>query len=356
MRLPRWVLAVVAAGGVVVAVDVAVVVVAHAGTEPAAAQRSAEQSGAGQGGAGQSATRPDAVAVIDPADRDVVATVAVGRQPTAVAAGYGGAWVLSRGDGRIAHIDAKTHDVVSTMEPDATVNDLTLGAGGVWFAGRPRGVNGPLQTAELERIDPATDAVDRSFETGTGASVLAAGGNALWSTGYLGGHVRGAARSDAQSGKMRKLDIGIYGDLVTADDTAVYYVASIGNRVARVSTRTGTLTHSMTLASDASLAAGNVPPSPTDAVFGAGSLWISTTDGSVLKIDSRLGGIRNSIHACPNALAIAFGEGAVWVACGDNSVVRIDPRSDEAGTPIHVGGLPRGIAVGAGAVWVTLNR
>src|SRR3954451_21056168 len=350
MRLPRWVLAVVAAGVVVVAVDVAVVVVAHDGTEPAAAQGSAERSRAG------STPSPDAVAVIDPGARSVVATVAVGRQPTAVAAGYGGAWVLSRGDGTLAHIDAKTRAVVSTMEPDATVNDITLGAGGVWFAGRPRGVNGPLQTAELERIDPETDAVDRSFETGTGASVIAAGGNALWSTGYLGGHVRGAARSDAESGKMRKLDIGIYGDLVTADDTAVYYVASIANRVARVSTRTGTLTHSLTLATDESLAAGNVPPSPTDVVSGAGAVWISTTDGSVLKIDSRLGGIRNSIHACPNALAIAFGEGAVWVACGDNSVVRIDPRSDEAGTPIHVGGLPRGIAVGAGAVWVTLNR
>ena len=37
----------------------------------------------------------------------------------------------------------------------------------------------------------------------------------------------------------------------------------------------------MTLATDESLAAGNVPPSPTDAVFGAGALWISTSAGSV---------------------------------------------------------------------------
>jgi YVTN family beta-propeller protein len=341
MHVPRWVLGVVAAGLVVLAVDIAIVVIARDQPEPAAARPAASS---------------DAVAVIDPDDRSVLATVAVGRQPTAIAAGYGGAWVLNRGDATLTHIDAKTRSVVSTMEPDATANDLTLGAGGVWFVGRPHGVNGPLETAELERIDPATDAVDRSFETATGASVIAAGGDALWSTGYLGRHVRGAARSDARTGAMRKLEIGIYGDLVTADETAVYYVASIGNRVARVSTRTGTLTNSMTLASDESLAAGNVPPSPTDAVFGAGSLWISTTDGSVLKIDSRLGGIRDSIHACPNALAIAFGEGGVWVACGDNSVVRIDPGSDEAGAPIHVDGLPRGIAVGAGAVWVTLNR
>ena len=341
MGLPRWVVVVIVAAVIVLAIDVAIVVLAHDGTAPASAQAPSDG---------------DVVAMIDPSDRNVVANVTVGKQPTAVAAGYGGAWVLNRGSGTLSHIDAKTHSVVSTMEPDATANDITLGAGGVWFVGRPRGVNGPLQTAELERIDPATDAVDRTFETGTGASVLAAGGNALWSTGYLGGHVRGAARSDARSGKMRRIDIGIYGDLVTADNNAVYYVASIGNRVARVSTRTGMLTNSMTLASDESLAAGNVPPSPTDAVFGAGSLWISTTDGSVLKIDSRLGGIRNSIHACRNALAIAFGEGGVWVACGDNTVVRIDPATDEAGTPIHVDGLPRGIAAGAGAVWVTLNR
>ena len=346
MGLPRWVVVVIVAAVIVLAVDVAVVVLAHDGTTPASAQPGAVRPTAAE----------DAVAIIDPSDQNVVANVTVGRQPTAIAAGYGGAWVLNKGSGTLTHIDAKTHGVVSTMEPDATANDITLGAGGVWFAGHPRGVNGPLQTAELERIDPATDAVDRTFETGTGASVIAAGGNALWTTGYLGGHVRGAARSDARSGEMRRIDIGIYGDLVTADNNAVYYVASIANRVARVATRTGTLTNSMTLVSDESLAAGNVPPSPTDAVFGAGSLWISTTDGSVLKIDSRLGGIRTSIHACRNALAVAFGAGGVWVACGENSVVRIDPSTDEADAPIHVDGLPRGIAAGAGAVWVTLNR
>lgn len=340
MGVPRWVLAVVAAALLVLAIDVAIVVVAHDGTEPAAARPAVDG---------------DAVAVIDPKGRDVLANVPVGRQPTAIAAGYGGAWVLNRGEGTLTHIDAKSRKVVSTMEPDATANDITLGAGGVWFVGRPR-TSGPLETAELERINPTTDAVDRSFETGTGATVIAAGGGALWSTGYLGRRVRGAARSDARSGEMRKIDIKIYGDLVTADDTAVYYVASIGQRVARVSTRTGTLTDSMTLASDESLAAGNIPPSPTDAVFGAGSLWISTSNGSVLRVDGHLDGIRDSVHACRNALAVAFGEGGVWVACGDNTVVRIDPDTDEAGAPIHVDGLPRGIAAGAGAVWVTLNR
>jgi hypothetical protein len=294
--------------------------------------------------------------VIDPARQQVVANIDVGHQPTVVAAGFGGVWVLNRGEGTVTHIDARSRHVVGKIEPDATANDLTLGAGGIWFVGRPHGPRpGPLERAALERINPSTGVVDRTFDSRTGATVVAAGGGAIWSTGYLGGYVRGSARSDASTGAMRKIDIGIYGDLVTADKTAVYYVASIGNRVARVSTRTGLLTQSMTLATDASLAAGNVPASPTDVAVGGGSVWISESDGKILRVDPKLGGIAAAIPACRNALSIAYGEGAVWVACGDETVVRVDPATDQPSVPIRVGGLPRGIAAGEHAVWVTLN-
>lgn len=340
--MPRWVLAVVAAVVVVAAIDVALFV----GTRGSRSDTAQAQPGVGV----------DQVAVIDPRSQHVVDRIHVGHVPTVVAAGYGGAWVLNKADGTVSHIDGRTRRVVSTSELDVTANDLAIGAGGVWFAGRRR--SGPpqaLEAAELERIDPATDAVDRTFDTRTGASVIAAGGGAVWSTGYLGGHVRGAARSDAVTGAMRKVDIQIYGDLVAADDRAAYWVASIGDRVARVSTKTGLLTDSLPLATDASLAAGRVPPNPTDVALGGGAVWISAVDGSLIRLDSRLRGIVASIPVCRNALAVAYGEGAVWVACGDDTVVRVDPSTDQAGSPIHVGSLPRGIAAGAGAVWVTLN-
>jgi hypothetical protein len=185
--------------------------------------------------------------------------------------------------------------------------------------------------------------------------VLAAGGNALWSTGLLPGHVRGAARSDAVTGAMRKVNIEIYGDLIAADDKAAYWVGSVGNRVARVSTRTGLLTNSLPLATDASLAAGHVAPNPTAVALGGGALWITAIDGSLIRVDPNLRGVVASIHVCRNALALAYGEGAVWVACGNATVVRVDPKTDRPGVPIDVGALPRGIAAGDGAVWVTLN-
>jgi len=327
---------------VVAAIDVAVFV----GTRGSRSDTAAAQPSLGV----------NQVAVIDPRTRRVVDRVQVGRAPTAVAAGYGGAWVLNKADGTLSHIAGSTHRVVSTSRLDVTANDLAIGAGGVWFAGRPRrGAQRPLEVAELERIDPATDAVDRSFDTRTGASVIAAGGGAIWSTGYLGGHVRGAARSDARTGAMDKVDIQIYGDLVAANDQAAYWVASIGDRVARVSTKTGLLTDSLPLATDASLAAGRIPPNPTDLAVGGGAVWISAVDGSLIRIDPRLHGIVSSIPVCRNALAVTYGEGAVWVACGDNTVVRVDPRTNKTSSPIRVGSLPRGIAAGAGAVWVTLN-
>ena len=332
-------LGVLAAAVAVAAIDVAVLVVTRNGTPAAEAQ-----------------TGADTVAVIDPSSSRVVDRVHVGRTPTIVAAGYGGAWVLNKGDGTLMHLDAHSHHVVGTLRLDLTATDLAIGAGGIWFAGRPRGdVAHPLEYAKLERIDPATGRVDREFDTSTGAFVLAAGGNALWSTGMMPGHVRGAARSDAVTGAMKKVNIEIYGDLIAADDTAAYWVGSIASRVARVSTKTGQLTDSLPLATDASLAAGRVPPNPTDAALGGGSLWISAVDGSLLRVDPRLRGIQASIAVCRNALAVAFGEGAVWVACGNSTVVRVDPKTDQAGPPIHVGALPRGIAAGDGAVWVTLN-
>jgi hypothetical protein len=297
----------------------------------------------------------DLVAVIDPQTSRVVDRVHVGRTPTIVGAGYGGAWVLNKDDGTLTHLDARSHQVVGTPRLDVVATDLAVGAGGVWLAGRPKGdVRDPLEFMKLERIDPATGSVDREFNTRAGAFALAAGGNALWSTGIMAGHVRGAARLDAKTGALRKLDIQLSGDMIAADEHAAYWV-STGSHVARVSTRTGLLTSVLPLVSDAFLAAGNVPPNPTAVALGGGALWIAAIDGSLIRVDRNLRRVVARIPVCRYALAVAYGDGAVWVACGDATVVRVDPKTDRPGVPINVGALPRGIAAGDGAVWVTLN-
>ncbi len=334
--VPRWVLAVAAVVVVVAAIDLGVVLVARGGDDAAADTHGV-------------------VAVIDPDSARVVDRVDVGTEPTLITTGFGGAWVLNKGEGTVTHIDARSRHVVSTLEPDASANGLAVGAGGIWFAGRALNRSVPLEEAMIERIDPLTGAVDRTFETHTGASVVVATPGSLWTTGYLGGHVRGAARSDTATGEFHQLTLTIYGDLIAAGEDAVYYVGSLGSRVVRVSTVTGKETNEMTLVSDASLAAGNVPALPTAVAVGGGSLWISESDGMILRVDKQLRGISARIPACRNALAVAYGSGAVWAACGNGTVARVDPATDRVSSVVPVGRLPRGIAVGEGAVWVTLD-
>lgn len=340
--VPRWVLLVVAIAVVATAADAVLFVAVHRGSHGA--------------DAAPAPSKADTVAVIDPARRKLVAEVHVGHQPTAIHAAYGSVWVLNKGDGTLTHIDPRTRKVVGTLQPDATANALAVGAGGVWFVGHPRGPSLERSLSSFERIDPLDGKVLRSFRTPSGAAILAAGGGALWSTGILKTHERASTRADVRTGKMTEIDLGLMaGDLVAADAAAAYYVDSPGNRAARVDARTGRRTNFVRLVSTASLIQGKVAADPTGVALGGGWVWISETDGRLLRLDLRLHGITSKTRVCGDALAVAYGEGAVWVLCADSTVVRVDPVTQRLSRPIAVGGLPRGIAAGEGAVWVTRN-
>jgi hypothetical protein len=111
----------------------------------------------------------------------------------------------------------------------------------------------------------------------------------------------------------------------------------------------------MPLATDASVAAGNLPPNPTDVALGGSSVWISTTNGTVVRLDAKLHGVVARIRVCRNALSVAYGLGSVWVGCADDSLVRIDPSNDRPGSRIALDGVPRSVAAGEGAVWVSVQ-
>jgi len=339
-KVPRWALVVSAIAVAAVAVDVGVFLALRGGDSSAALPPPG---------------KADSVAVIDPARGRLVAQIHVGHEPTAIGAGYGGVWVLNKEDATVTHIDPRNRIVVGTISTDATANAIALGAGGVWFAGHPRDAAASRASTAFERIDPDDGKVVQSFRTPAGAAVLAAGGGALWSSGVLRTREHASTRADLKTGRMSRINLGLMdGDLVAADDQAAYYVASLGNRVARVDTRTGRMTNGIGLVSIASLNAGKVAADPTSVAIGGGSVWISETDGKLLRLDPLLHGI-TKIPVCTNALAVAFGEGAAWVACSDMTVVEVDPTTARATRRIPVGRLPRGIAAGEGGVWVTLN-
>jgi DNA-binding beta-propeller fold protein YncE len=100
---------------------------------------------------------------------------------------------------------------------------------------------------------------------------------------------------------------------------------------------------------------------------GAGSLWVTTENRRLLRLDPATGQVVASI-ALPDSEwpeNVAFGEGAAWVAVasGDtvghpelDSVLRVDPSTNAIASRIPVGHSPEGIAFTPGAVWVADHR
>jgi virginiamycin B lyase len=101
----------------------------------------------------------------------------------------------------------------------------------------------------------------------------------------------------------------------------------------------GRVTASIAVANAVSLAAGE------------GSVWVSSNDSQLVRIDPATNAVVATIPLPPGIVAV--GAGSVWVSDFDrNQVNRIDPATNTVVATIHVGAAPEGIAFSPGAVWV----
>jgi class 3 adenylate cyclase len=89
-----------------------------------------------------------------------------------------------------------------------------------------------------------------------------------------------------------------------------------------------------------------------DVEGGFGSVWISVTDGEVIRIDPG-DGTMSSIDVGETPGDIAIGSRYVWVLDSSaGSVSRIDPSTNRVLRPIHLTGRQDALAIGEGFVWV----
>ena len=102
------------------------------------------------------------------------------------------------------------------------------------------------------------------------------------------------------------------------------------------------------------------PTGELSVATGAGSVWLLTDPAGVLsRLDPRANQVIARIPVQPGSFSAVFGFGSVWIstfaAGGPGSVQRIDPGSNTVVATIPVGPGPRFLAAGAGALW-TLNQ
>jgi DNA-binding beta-propeller fold protein YncE len=139
-------------------------------------------------------------------------TIAVGDQPSGIALAAGAVWVVCTGDGRLFRIDPRTGRVAARIEigpPPDDISAIAAGPSGVWATSLDHVVQispqtnavtasvpvraptavavGPravwvtsIERGRVIRIDPRSDAVDRSFPVGHGPAGVALGLHRLW--------------------------------------------------------------------------------------------------------------------------------------------------------------------------------
>jgi YVTN family beta-propeller protein len=95
---------------------------------------------------------------------------------------------------------------------------------------------------------------------------------------------------------------------------------------------------------------------PSGAGLAAGSVWVTTWDGFVVRVDPETRKmVRIAVGGSP--LAAQEGFGSVWVTnSADGTVTRINPADNSVQATIPVGPVPFQLAVAGGGMWVATQR
>ena len=293
----------------------------------------------------------NSVGVIDPETDTVVGEIPVGGRPTGPAVGEGSVWVGNRDDGTLLRIDPKSLDVVRTIGLPVEPKDVDVGAGSVWV----------LSDSAVLRVDPATnDVID---------TVPLPRGNALTRWAANMEVVANAVFACAcPPGKLVRIDAATLSiETVRRSPTPVWTIASgegalwaiTGyelDTIERIDPKANAVVETFPL--------GQIGESSGwryRMTVGAGAVWL-LAPASLWRIDSTTMRVVGSVPLGrrEEGSTIATGEGDVWITTSDGIVLRVDPDSQRVAKTIPLGTLMYpdpwdSLAVGYGSVWVTVT-
>lgn len=278
----------------------------------------------------------DTVARLDPETGEVVQTVggfSVRTQSyfsNGLAVGEGGVWVGS--GNAVTHVDPVTGTVRATISIiGARQTGITLPAVAfrtVWVS----------TGAELERINPATDALLKPISvfpvttSSPGRTWVATGEDRVWVAAPSGL----VAVDPVRSRVVLRVDVPDVTGLAVGEGS-VWIVDDLSGELLRFDSATGERTGAVSV------------PGNLDAVAaGGGGVWILDKGaGTVVFVDPDTMDVTDTVRVSSDERDIVFGGGGVWLADGDRgSVGRIDPETRQF-TVFPVGGPARLVAVGS---------
>lgn len=263
----------------------------------------------------------------------VLASVAVGTNPVALASARGAIWVINAGDNTVSQINPKTHAVQRLLDVGHDPQSLAVTSDDLWVANFGDGT--------VSRINLEAAKLVQTIVVGSAPAAVASGPAGLWVANSGDNTIE---RIDTTTGTTHPpIDVGDGPDGLWVDDTSIWVANGRAGSVTRVDGRTG----------DQMSAPIRVGSGPRGIVRAGDDVWVADElSQSVTRIKVSTGQT-HSIDVGDGPTALALLRGTVWVAerySGD--LFRID-RSTEKRTRVAARGAVRGVTRVDGHLWVS---
>jgi YVTN family beta-propeller protein len=307
----------------------------------------------GETGEGIGSIAPNSVAVIDPAESQVVAAIPVGEGPGPIAAGHDSLWVVNVSDRTLTKIDPIDRSVDASVGLPTPTGRLSTN---LRLALTPDDVWVYACHLTLLRIDPENTQIVQDLEVfrdiGFGpepSCAVAAEASSVWVPLDFPREellrVAAPQSEPASIAERMPLPAGLRSGIALGAES-VWLADSFKGAVQRVDPAKGAVIKTISLADG-----------PSAIAFGHDAVWVANdNDDSVVRIRPDTNSIMKAISVGEDPVALAVGAEAIWVAnSGDGTVSRIDPAANTVTDTIRVGHRPLGVAVADGLVWVTVR-
>jgi streptogramin lyase len=268
----------------------------------------------------------------------IEARIAVGRAGGIRSAAADGTslWVTSANNGVLERIDPHTNDVVRSYDIGPGFEGIAAADGKVWLTG----FGDPNRVIALDGASGEI-VVDVPVDFDPWGVELAFG--SVWVGG--GGQLH---RIDPEDGAVESYPIGRSAGFATATDTSLWIANPEDDALTEFDPRAGRVVRVVEL--------GEQPRSI--AVDAAGDLWVTSFEqDALLHVDAESGEIigRTVVGQAPISLTVVGDE--IWTTTyRQGTVVRVRASTGEVVASHPVGNRPSSIVAAFGSVWLTLNQ
>jgi hypothetical protein len=273
-------------------------------------------------------------------------------RPTDVAAAGETAWVASVDSTAVTGVNARTRSISRTVPLSGRADAIAVGEGSVWVADGGRGVVSRIpagygRVSERFPVPPSREAGQPSGRLQASRASIAVAGGAVWLTN---GSER-LVRIEAGTGETAATPVGRRLDAVTAGGGAVWALSSRSASVLRVDPRSGGVKDTISIAGRS----GADAPFPKAIAASSRAVWVlNGNTATVTQIDPRTLGVVTTVPIGVDRVPtdIAASGNTAWVSNGDGSIARIDAGARGA-KELRVGESLERIAAAGATVWVT---